>query len=290
MSSDEDEDSDMYSSEDEAGWSDCSADGCWSDCEDDEDVSEEDSESSIDLMTCSDTEDPDFQLGHHPMIGGGRDNRSTSPSSPFSSDASNGVVDLAPVQKKSKKTRARRGTAVPDLLEWTSDKPTATQLERRCGKGNHQKLMVLSGTTTDQDNSKFAKVIDPKPGQEYIFTDVDEGDVTDICKRDLYKWRYQGSQNNYYEGLKRYNYYASTCMSETHTTLIKKVVLYNPITKRAHVKYEGDDKWGLIDPKKSRFAENEELPTGEKVETRPDLCNGTTFFPIWRMVTKNTDI
>ena len=258
-------------SEDEGGWSDCSADGCWydgeeNDIDEEQNDIDEDEDYAWDLRTL-------FGDHEHPMLRHGQLDGAASTSS---SDGSVVVDDPPAVQKKSKKNRPRRKQGDPELLVWDEHHPVAFRLDQTAGKDMNAIYKVIK-KDTGFENSKFAKVIDPKPGYEYIFTGVEEEDVTFMMKRDLYKWRFQGSSAHYYEGLKRANYYASTCISETHTTLFKKTVFYDPLTKKAHVRYDGDDKWGFVDPKMEMKAEEHELPTGVKVEPHPNQCAGVNL-------------
>ena len=263
------EEEDYYyylSSEDEGGLSDCSEDGCWIDCaveeEDEENVmddswSEEDvgqPDTGPDLMAFSDSEETDLVVSkfsnmeitpsdfdHPALTGGGASSDSAS-----SVSSSN---DFILPTKKPKKSRVaknpRKGRPDPELSNWTDNQPLAVQVRRKIGnkKDSILKLLKEGGAV---ENSKFAKVRDPKNGDEYVFTDVNPEDMTKLGLRDLYKWRSEGTSKNYFVGMDRYNFYAETAVPQAKTHLFMKVAHYDLKTKRVHIRYSGDDKWGYI--------------------------------------------
>jgi len=270
MNSNEEEDSDYYlsdTSEDEGGLSDCSEDGCWIDCaveeEEDEENLMDDSWSKEDvghpdtgpnLMAFSDSEETDLVVSkfsnmeitlsdfdHSALTGGGANSDSAS-----SVSSSNDFILPTKIPKKSRVAKnPRKDRTDPELSNWTDNQPLAIQVRQKIGNKKESILQLLKEGGAIE-NSKFAKVRDPKDGDEYVYTDVNPEDMTKLGLRYLYKWRSEGTLKNYFVGMDRYNFYAETAVPQAKTHLFKKVAHYDPKTKRVHIRYSGDDKWGYI--------------------------------------------
>ena len=161
------------------------------------------------------------------------------------------------------------------ILEWEEHQAIAKPLTHNVGKGNADIYKLLS-TGRVVMNPKTAKVIKPKDGDEFVFTDVNDKEIPVLAKRDLYKWRYVMNKPNYFKNLRRTQFCAETSVPMTYTNLFKKVVYYDPDTKRAHVRYEGDNKWGLISDQWHMEVNESEMPQGEKIEPNPIDCAGAT--------------
>lgn len=161
------------------------------------------------------------------------------------------------------------------MLNWHDSHPRALPLSKKQQVKSNLKADVLTFLRGKGPfNSKYAKVIDPKPGHQYAFENVSQKDLLHLAKRDLYEWRNFSVNKDVLEGMSRQQFNAATPIPQVTTNAFKKIVYYLPSRKRAHVRYDGDEQYGLLNDNMADLASPHELPKGEKQYPPPSLVSG----------------
>jgi len=158
-----------------------------------------------------------------------------------------GVSNSEPLPKK--KRLRRTGTIKKSGVRWDPDGDQGVAIPCR---GEHVDVddEAVEKIFTSPEYAQYYtrpkdRIVNPQPGDIYIYEKTLSTELSTLCKMDGYRWRCKGYRKT---KLAKYTFsevYAMTAVSEVYNLKFKKKFFFDEATGKTLVQYHGDPRFGL---------------------------------------------